>query len=112
MSRMKSFGYFSNKGGVGRTTAAFYMALNIAKSGKRVCLIDMDLIAPSEIFKMAKRFNSSIDNPRKSWINNYLFEDASLEDSILDCSNIDKSITLNNGSLFIRLTIRRCIICL
>jgi cellulose biosynthesis protein BcsQ len=38
--------FYSFKGGVGRTTAAAMTGLKLAREGKRVCLIDMDLEAP------------------------------------------------------------------
>jgi len=38
--------FYSFKGGVGRTTAAAMTGLKLARDGKRVCLIDLDLEAP------------------------------------------------------------------
>lgn len=38
--------YYSHKGGVGRTTALTATAVNLAKKGKRVAIVDLDLEAP------------------------------------------------------------------
>ncbi|HND29693.1 MAG TPA: P-loop NTPase [Myxococcota bacterium] len=38
--------FFSHKGGVGRTTAMVATALNLARAGKRLLLVDLDLEAP------------------------------------------------------------------
>lgn len=38
--------FYSFKGGVGRTTAAALTGLKLARSGKKVCLVDFDLEAP------------------------------------------------------------------
>lgn len=38
--------FFSFKGGVGRTTALVSVALQLARAGRRVCVIDLDLEAP------------------------------------------------------------------
>jgi len=38
--------FFSHKGGVGRTTALCAAAINLARAGKRVVVVDLDLEAP------------------------------------------------------------------
>jgi cellulose biosynthesis protein BcsQ len=38
--------FFSFKGGVGRTTALASVAIQLARKGKRVCVVDLDLEAP------------------------------------------------------------------
>lgn len=38
--------FFSFKGGVGRTTALASVAIQLARAGKRVCVVDLDLEAP------------------------------------------------------------------
>jgi hypothetical protein len=38
--------FYSFKGGVGRTTALAALAIQLARAGKRVCIVDLDLEAP------------------------------------------------------------------
>lgn len=42
-TRCKVLGFFSGKGGTGKTTVAVNTAVNLAKAGKRVMLVDLDL---------------------------------------------------------------------
>ncbi|MDD1428666.1 AAA family ATPase [Dolichospermum sp. ST_sed9] len=60
--------FFSFKGGVGRTTALVATALNLARNGHRVAIVDLDLEAPglSSIF--------SPDNPKPFGVIDYLLE--------------------------------------
>lgn len=54
----------SYRGGTGKSMISSNLALILALNGSRVCLLDMDLYAPS-LF-------SSYKNQRKAWINDYL----------------------------------------
>lgn len=54
----------SYRGGTGKSMISSNLALILALKGFRVCLLDMDLCAPS--------LCSSYENQRKSWINDYL----------------------------------------
>lgn len=42
-TRCKVLGFFSGKGGTGKTTVAVNTAINLARAGKRVMLVDLDL---------------------------------------------------------------------
>ena len=47
MNLGKTLAFHSYKGGTGKTTLVTNLAAFFAKSGKRVCLLDFDLYAPS-----------------------------------------------------------------
>jgi len=54
----------SYKGGTGKTMLSANLALIYAMKGKKVCLLDMDLRAPS--------LTSIFENKKRFWINDYL----------------------------------------
>lgn len=72
----KCIAFHSYKGGTGKTTLAANFAAVLAKLGSRVCLLDLDVYAPSlqSYFTM---------EPRK-WLNNYLYSDAEVVDVMQD----------------------------
>jgi chromosome partitioning protein len=72
----KCVAFHSYKGGTGKTTLAGNFAAVMAKSGFRVCLLDLDVYAPSlqSYFTM---------EPRK-WINDYLYSEAEVGEVMQD----------------------------
>ncbi|MFX0125245.1 MAG: AAA family ATPase [Candidatus Hodarchaeota archaeon] len=84
---MKTIAILSHKGGVGKTYIAVNIAAYLAKKGKKVCLIDNDFHGPSihTFFK-----------PSVKWINNYLFGEEGIENSLQDFTEelllIDESV--------------------
>jgi len=55
---VKVISFHSYKGGVGRTLLAIYLADLLARTGKRVCLVDLDLKAPGVAKKLEKLAHS------------------------------------------------------
>lgn len=82
----KCVAFHSYKGGTGKTTLAGNFAAVLAKSGFQVCLLDLDVYAPSlqSYFTM---------EPRK-WINDYLYSEAEVGEVMQDLtSNVSEMFT-------------------
>ena len=95
-----SIAFHSYKGGTGKTTIASNLSAYLAKGGHSVCLLDLDIYAPS----LQTYFEIT---PRK-WINDYLYGDAKFNDVITDISSLifkkdDNGISSSNGKLFVGL---------
>jgi chromosome partitioning protein len=72
----KCIAFHSYKGGTGKTTLAGNFAAVLAKSGFRVCLLDLDVYAPS--------LQSYFMVQPKKWINDYLYADAEIGEVMQD----------------------------
>ncbi len=68
----------SSKGGTGKTSIAINLACAYALSGKNVCLLDMDMKAPSS-------FNNMFPHPER-WLNDVLNGECSIKDVVVDAS--------------------------
>lgn len=91
ISHLKSLGYFSGKGGTGKTSLAVTVGRQLALKGNNVCLLDLDLYGPS-LYRVFGQNHSY-------WINDYLFGDIkNIEDYLVDYS---KTLNLQTGKLFI-----------
>jgi cellulose biosynthesis protein BcsQ len=81
----------SYKGGTGKTLLSVNLATIFADKGKKVCLLDLDLRAPS--------LSSTFNNKNKFWVNDYLNKICKIESILTDCTpNYIKS-----GQLFVGL---------
>jgi MinD-like ATPase involved in chromosome partitioning or flagellar assembly len=72
----KCIAFHSYKGGTGKTTLAANFAALLAKKGYRAFLLDLDVYAPS----LQSYFNT---DPKK-WINDFLYDNAELNEVVLD----------------------------
>ena len=84
----KCIAFHSYKGGTGKTTLAGNFAAVLAKSGFRVCLLDLDVYAPS--------LQSYFMIEPKKWINDYLYSDADVGEVMQDLTPKVSEINLEN----------------
>jgi len=82
----------SYKGGTGKSIISVNLATIFSREGNNVCLIDLDLRAPS----LDKTFGA---DGRKFWINDFLDEKCEPSDILFDVSKVTKS----KGRLFVAL---------
>lgn len=73
---MKTFTFYSYKGGVGRTLALVNIANRLAEFGKKVCILDFDLEAPGLQSKYAKELQQPIDKGLVDYIYSYAVENV------------------------------------
>lgn len=73
---MKTFTFYSYKGGVGRTLALVNVANRLAEFGKKVCILDFDLEAPGLQSKYAKELQQPIDKGLVDYIYSYAVENV------------------------------------
>jgi chromosome partitioning protein len=88
----KCIAFHSYKGGTGKTTLACNSAGALTERGYKVCLLDLDIYAPSFQIYFQKE-------PRKG-INDFLDSNAKVEDVMIEATDIVKNIKLvdNNYS--------------
>jgi MinD-like ATPase involved in chromosome partitioning or flagellar assembly len=80
----------SYKGGTGKSLIATNLAMIFATRGKDVCLLDMDLRAPS--------LNTTFKNNKKHWINDYLNKLCRIDQTLNDYTPAN-----TKGNLFVAL---------
>jgi MinD-like ATPase involved in chromosome partitioning or flagellar assembly len=76
----KCIAFHSYKGGTGKTTLACNSAGALTKRGYKVCLLDLDIYAPS--------FQIYFQREPPKGINNFLDSDAKVEDVMFDATDI------------------------
>ncbi len=99
-----SIAFHSYKGGTGKTTIASNLSAFLAKEGYSVCLLDLDIYAPS--------LQTYFEITPKKWINDYLYGDAKFNDVVTDITSLifkkeDGDMSLSNGRLFVGLCASR-----
>jgi chromosome partitioning protein len=86
----KCIAFHSYKGGTGKTTLAANLAALLAKNGHRVFLLDLDVYAPS--------LQSYFEADPKKWINDFLFENAELNEVVMDFTPLVDELLQSNNS--------------
>ncbi len=87
----KCIAFHSYKGGTGKTTLAGNFAAVLAKLGFRVCLLDLDVYAPS--------LQSYFMIEPKKWINDYLYSEADIGEVMHDLTPKVSEIDLNSKEM-------------
>jgi MinD-like ATPase involved in chromosome partitioning or flagellar assembly len=93
-----SIAFHSYKGGTGKTTIASNLSAFLAKKGYKVCLLDLDIYAPS--------LQTYFEITPKKWINDYLYSNAKFEDVVTDLSPLiasEMERSFSNGKLYVGL---------
>ena len=85
----KCVAFHSYKGGTGKSTISSNLSASLAKKGLTAVLLDVDVYAPS----LQDYFQWS---PKKS-INDYLFDNANIDEVIHDLSPVLNKFPSNNG---------------
>jgi chromosome partitioning protein len=87
----KCIAFHSYKGGTGKTTLACNSAGALTEKGYRVCLLDLDIYAPS--------FQIYFQREPQKGINDFLDSDAKVEDVMVDATDIVNNIkSLDNDN--------------
>jgi len=76
----KCIAFHSYKGGTGKTTLAANFAALLAMKGYRAYLLDLDVYAPS--------LHSYFETEPKKWINDFLYENAELDEVVIDFTSV------------------------
>jgi len=81
----------SYKGGTGKTLLSVNLAMTFAGKGNKVCLLDLDLRAPS--------LSSTFNNNSTHWMNDYLNKACNIDNILTECT----PSYIKGGQLFVGL---------
>jgi len=87
MKKTKCVAFHSYKGGTGKTTIASNLAALLVRKGQRVCLLDLDVYAPS--------LQSYFEIKPQKWINDYLDSNADIGEIMLDLTGLIEKTNKN-----------------
>jgi cellulose biosynthesis protein BcsQ len=91
MKKTKCIAFHSYKGGTGKTTLASNLAALLVRKGFRVCLLDLDVYAPS--------IQSYFGIRPLKWINDYLDSNGEVEEVMQDLTDIVRKTSMTLGNL-------------
>jgi len=87
----KCIAFHSYKGGTGKTTLACNFAAALVKKGYRVFLLDLDVSAPS--------IQAYFEKSPKRWVNDFLINEADVDDLATDMTDVITGNGKQNDSL-------------
>ena len=86
----KCIAFHSYKGGTGKTTVAANLAVLLARKGYHVCLIELDVYAPS--------LHAYFEKEPTKWLNDFLWSSAEAEEVVMDLTHTIIANTSDNNS--------------
>ena len=91
MKKTKCIAFHSYKGGTGKTTLASNLAALLVRKGLRVCLLDLDVYAPS--------IQSYFGIRPPKWINDYLDSNGEVEEVMQDLTELVNKTNVTSGGV-------------
>ncbi|VUT25534.1 MAG: CobQ/CobB/MinD/ParA nucleotide binding domain protein [Candidatus Methanolliviera sp. GoM_oil] len=91
---MKTITFHSYRGGTGKTNISLSLAECLARRGKKVCLVDFDLRAPS--------FGSFFEYKPSYFVNDFLAERCDVKDMLVKAEGFNDGLSLGFASPEIR----------
>ena len=91
MKKTKCIAFHSYKGGTGKTTLASNLAALLVRKGLRVCLLDLDVYAPS--------IQSYFGIRPVKWINDYLDSNGEVEEVMQDLTELVNKTNVTLGGV-------------
>ena len=91
MKKTKCIAFHSYKGGTGKTTLASNLAALLMRKGLRVCLLDLDVYAPS--------IQSYFGIRPLKWINDYLDSNGEVEEVMQDLTELVNKTNVTSGGV-------------
>ena len=86
----KCIAFHSYKGGTGKTTVAANLAVLLARKGYHVCLIELDVYAPS--------LHAYFEKEPTKWLNDFLWSSAEADEVVMDLTSTIIANTSDNNS--------------
>lgn len=107
-SDLEVISFYSYKGGVGRTVALIQTAYNLARAGKRVLMLDLDIEAPSLHNLFSKQVNDPFSGVRYGVVD-YLYHTVVQRRKDISSKDICCQLQLNDidGAMFLIPALKR-----